>query len=94
MKKIKNLFIKIFSKREKEKRWNWIFRVGVILLALGIALTITAIVFTNVANIEDLKIFSLEPNDLSTYCGMGACLVAVVGIFFIFCGKVEDKKAK
>ncbi|MGN0459944.1 MAG: hypothetical protein ACI4HL_03415 [Ruminococcus sp.] len=94
MKRFKDILLKIFSKREKEKRWNWIFRVGVILLALGIVLTITAIVLTNVANIEDLKIFGFEPNDLSTYCGMGACLVAVVGIFFIFCGKVEDKKAK
>ena len=92
MKKIKNLFVKIFSKREKETRWNPIFRVGVILLSLGIVLTITAIVLTNLANIEDLKIFSLDPNDLSTYCGMGACLVSIVGIFFIFCGKVESKK--
>lgn len=94
MKKIKNLFIKIFSKREKVHRWNWIFRVGVILLSLAIVLTIAAIVLTNVANINDLKIFNLEPNDLSSYCGMGACLVAVVGIFFLFCGKVEDKKVK
>ncbi|MGN1131598.1 MAG: hypothetical protein ACI4RL_01735 [Ruminococcus sp.] len=94
MKRFKDILLKVFSKREKEKGWNWIFRVGVILLALGIVLTITAIVLTNVANIEDLKIISLEPNDLSTYCGMGACLVAVVGIFFIFCGKVEDKKVK
>ncbi len=92
MKRIKNLLIKIFRKREKETRWNPIFRVGVILLSLGIVLTITAIVLTNLANIEDLKIFSLDPNDLSTYCGMGACLVAIVGIFFIFCGKVESKK--
>ena len=94
MKKIKNLFINIFSKRKKVHRWNWIFRVGVILLSLAIVLTITAIVLTNVANIDDLKIFNLEPNDLSSYCGMGACLVAVVGIFFLFCGKVEDKKVK
>lgn len=94
MKRFKGVLLKIFSKREKEKRWNWIFRVGVILLSLAIVLTLTAIVLTNVANIENLKIFSLDPNDLSTYCGMGACLVAVVGIFFIFCGKVEDKKVK
>ena len=86
MKRFKGILLKIFSKREKKKRWNWIFRVGVILLALGIALTITAIV--------NLKIFSLDPNDLSSYCGMGACFVAIVGIFFIFCGKVEDKKVK
>ena len=92
MKRFKGILLKIFSKREKKKRWNWIFRVGVILLALGIALTITAIVMTNIANIENLKIFSLNPNDLSSYCGMGACLVAIVGIFFIFCGKVESKK--
>ena len=94
MKRFKVVLLKIFSKREKEKRWNWIFRVGAILLSLAIVLTLTAIVLTNVANIENLKIFSLDPNDLSTYCGMGACLVAVVGIFFIFCGKVEDKKVK
>lgn len=91
MKRFKKLLRNFFSKREKEKHWNWIFRVGVILLTLGIVLTISAIVLTNVANIENLKIFNLEPNDLSTYCGMGACLVAIVGIFFLFCGKVEDK---
>ena len=94
MKKIKNLFIKIFSKREKVHRWNWIFRVGVILLSLSIVLTITAIVLTNFANIDEIRNINLEPNDLSSYCGMGACLVAVVGIFFLFCGKVEDKKVK
>ena len=44
MKRFKGILLKIFSKREKKMRWNWIFRVGVILLALGIALTITAIV--------------------------------------------------
>lgn len=92
MKRFKGILLKIFSKREKKKRWNWIFRVGVILIALGIALTITAIVMTNIANTENLKIFSLDPNDLSSYCGMGACFVAIVGIFFIFCGKVESKK--
>ena len=73
MEKIKALFFKIFTKREKETKWNWIFSI-----------TCTAL-----GNIDGLKIFSLEPNDMSTYSGMASCLVAVVGIFFLFCGKVK-----
>ena len=80
MEKIKTLFFKIFTKREKETKWNWIFRVGVMIFSI----TCTAL-----GNIDDLKIFSLEPNDMSTYSGMASCLVAVVGIFFLFCGKVK-----
>lgn len=89
MEKIKTLFFKIFTKREKETKWNWIFRVGVMLFSLSILLLIFSITCTALGNIDGLKIFSLEPNDISTYSGMASCLVAVVGIFFLFCGKVK-----
>lgn len=91
MEKIKVSLHRVFEKREKTTRWNAVFRVGVILMALGIVLTISAIVFTCIANFEGVKIFILQPNDLSTYCGMGASLVALIGIFFLFCGKIEER---
>lgn len=89
MEKIKALFFKIFTKREKGTKWNWIFRVGVMLFSLSILLLIFSITCTALGNVDGLKIFSLEPNDMSTYSGMASCLVTVVGIFFLFCGKVK-----
>ncbi len=91
MKKLKNLFIQIFKKREKTVRWNWIFRVGVILLAVAIVLTLTAIVMCILGNIEDFTINGAEPNTLSSTYGMLACLSAIVGMFFLFCGNTQDK---
>ena len=92
MEKFKELFFRIFAKREKTTKWNWIFRVGVMLFSLGILLLIFSLTCTALGNIDDLKIFSLSPNDMSTYSGMASCLVAVVGIFFLFCGKVKKIK--
>lgn len=92
MKKLKILFFDIFSKKQKETRWNWIFRIGVILLSLAILLLAFSITCTVLGNVEGFTIFTLMPNDMSTYSGMASCFVAVMGIFFLFCGKVTKIK--
>ncbi len=92
--KFKMQFIRLFQKKEKTTRWNWILRIGLILFAIAVFFTIAAIVLTMLANNEDLRIFGMELNDASVYSGIGGCLFAVVGIFFVFCGKNESRQDK
>lgn len=86
-KTFKKTFIKLFAKREKTRRWNWILRVGVMIFALAAVLTVTAVIMTMLANIDGLKLLGMEPNEISAYTAGSACLLAVVAMFFIFCGK-------
>jgi hypothetical protein len=84
---MKKLFYRIFGKKEKTNKFNWILRVGIMIFALAVILTIFAIVLTMLANVEGLSIFGIDLNQLSVYSGMSACVCAIVAMFFIFCGK-------
>jgi uncharacterized membrane protein len=84
------LFYKLFGKKEKSQKFNWILRTGIIIFSLAVFLTIFAIVVTMLANIDKLTWFGMDLNDISSYCGIAACTCAIVAMFFIFCGKVKE----
>ena len=89
-----NLFIRLFKKREKTQRWNWILRVGVILFVLSAVCGTASIIMTMLANIDGFKIFGLEANTCSSITAGTACFFAVTAMFFIFCGKTKPAEVK
>lgn len=83
---------KLFLKREKTTHWSWVFRVGAILLIASVLLTLSAIVIAMVAtNNQDLAIMGINAHKLTVVSGISACVSALTGMFFLFCGKVSDK---
>ncbi|MGN1051292.1 MAG: hypothetical protein ACI4QE_03215 [Acutalibacteraceae bacterium] len=69
------------------------FKIAIILLDVAFALLIFAVICTVLANDKSIRIFSLMPNDVSTYSGMLSCLFAVVGVILALSKKVKKSRA-